>query len=162
MTSYGITHASRIGWGEFEQIAPAVVAALRAVSAAVDESGLEKTLTELIKLRASQINGCAFCVQFHLNAARRAGVAPAKLDLVAAWHEAGVYSDRERAALAWTEALTAMAGAPIADARYAELGAHFSTAEIAFLTTAVGTINAWNRIAGALQFAPPVPAENLR
>ena len=122
-------------------------------------SGLDKSLTELIKLRASQINGCAYCIQYHLNVARGVGVVPAKLDLVAAWREAGTYDARERAALAWTEALTRMAERPVCDAVYAELQVQFSETEIAFLTSAIGAINAWNRIAGALQFAPPVPSE---
>ena len=152
-------HRPRISWNDFDRAAPAVTVALRALGQAVDDSGLDKSLTELIKLRASQINGCAYCIQYHLNLARRVGVVPAKLDLVAAWREAGIYGARERAALAWTEALTRMAGRPVCDAVYTELQAQFSETEIAFLTSAIGAINAWNRIAGALQFAPPVPSE---
>jgi AhpD family alkylhydroperoxidase len=146
----------RSDWSTFEQTAPAVLAALRQFGLAVDDSGLDKRLTELLKLRASQLNGCAFCLQFHLNAARQLGMAQSKIDLVATWREAGVFDERERAALAWTEALTLMAQRPIDDALYADLQAVFSDAEIAFLTAAVGAINAWNRIAGALQFAPPL------
>lgn len=152
-------HRPRISWNDFDRSAPAVTVALRALGQAVDDSGLDKSLTELIKLRASQINGCAYCIQYHLNLARRVGVVPAKLDLVAAWREAGIYGARERAALAWAEALTRMAERHICDAVYTELQAQFSETEIAFLTSAIGTINAWNRIAGALQFAPPVPSE---
>src|ERR1700678_2152026 len=96
----------RMEFAEFDQKAPAARAALSALSKAVDDSGLEKALTELIKIRASQVNGCAFCVQFHLNAARKAGVSQTKLDLVAVWRDTGVFSAHERAALAWTEALT--------------------------------------------------------
>lgn len=124
-------HAPRIGRSRYDQTAPGVVAALRALGKAVDDSGLDKSLTELIELRASQINGCAFCVQYHLNVAR------------------------ERAALAWAEALTLMSGNTVSDAVYAELQEQFSEPEIAFLTAAVGAINVWNRIAGALHFAPP-------
>lgn len=152
-------HRPRITWNDFDRAAPAVTVALRALGQAVDDSGLDKSLTELIKLRASQINGCAYCIQYHLNLARRVGVVPAKLDLVAAWREAGIYGARERAALAWAEALTRMAERHICDAVYTELQAQFSETEIAFLTSAIGAINAWNRIAGALQFAPPVPSE---
>ena len=152
-------HRPRISWNDFDRSAPAVTVALRALGQAVDDSGLDKSLTELIKLRASQINGCAYCIQYHLNLARRVGVVPAKLDLVAAWREAGIYGARERAALAWAEALTRMAERHICDAVYTELQAQFSETEIAFLTSAIGAINAWNRIAGALQFAPPVPSE---
>ena len=152
-------HRPRISGNDFARAAPAVTAALRALGQAVDDSGLDKSLTELIKLRASQINGCAYWIQYHLNLARRLGIEQAKLDLVAAWREAGIYGARERAALAWTEALTRMAERPVCDAVYAELQAQFSQTEIAFLTSAIGAINAWNRIAGALQFAPPVPSE---
>ncbi len=148
-------HAPRMDRSRYDQTAPAVVAALRALGKAIDDSGLDKSLTELVELRASQINGCAFCVQYHLNVARGLEVASVKLDLVAAWREAGVFSARERAALAWTEALTLMSGNTVSDAVYAELQEQFSEPEIAFLTAAVGAINVWNRIAGALHFAPP-------
>lgn len=150
-------HASRIGREEYDEVAPAVVAALRALGKAVDESGLEKPLTELIKVRASQINGCAFCIQYHLNMARKLGVEAPKLDLLAAWREVGVYTARERAALVWTEALTRMDRHSVSDATYAQVQAQFTRSEIAFLTASVGAINAWNRIAGALHFEPPVP-----
>ena len=151
----------RSDWPSFEQAAPSVVAALGMLSKAVDDSGLEKQLTELLKLRASQLNGCAFCLQFHLNLARKVGLAQAKIDLVAAWREAVVFSARERAALAWTEALTLMAQQRVSDAQYAEVQAVFTESEIAFLTAAVGAINAWNRIAGALQFSPPTPTNQV-
>lgn len=150
-------YTPRIGRSDFDDIAPAAVAALRALGKAVDDSGLEKTLTELIKVRASQINGCAFCIQFHLNMARKLGVETPKLDLLAAWREVGVYTARERAALAWTEALTRMDRHSVSDATYAQVQEQFTRSEIAFLTTSVGAINAWNRIAGSLHFAPPVP-----
>lgn len=146
---------ARSNWPAFEQAAPDVIAALRLLSKAVDDSGMDKSLTELLKLRASQLNGCAFCLQFHLNLARKLGLAADKIDLLAAWRDTTLFSPRERAALAWTEALTRMASAHIPDALHAELAAQFSASEIAFLTTTVAAINAWNRIAGALQFAPP-------
>lgn len=149
----------RSDWPSFEHAAPAVIAALAMLGKAVDDSGLEKQLTELMKLRASQVNGCAFCIQFHLNVGRKLGLAPAKIDLVAAWRDAGVFSARERAALAWTEALTLIAKQPVADALFTQLQAEFSESEIAFLTTTIGAINAWNRIAGALQFSPPIPRD---
>jgi AhpD family alkylhydroperoxidase len=151
------TLSPRIDYPEFARRAPAVHAALRAMSKAVDDSGLEKTLTELIKLRASQINGCAFCLQFHLNVLRELGVSAPKLDLVAAWREAGVFSAREAAALAWTEALASMTQQHVDDAAWQALLQHFSESEAMNLTVAVGTINQWNRIAVALQFAPPIP-----
>jgi len=140
-----------------EQAAPEVLNALKALGQAVDQSGLEKELTELIKVRASQINGCAFCLQYHLNLARKLDIAAAKLDLVAVWAETSLYSPRERAALAWTEALTRMNQRAVGDEVYRDLQAQFSQNEILFLTSAIGAINAWNRIAGGLLFTPPIP-----
>ena len=151
----------RSDWRSFEHAAPTVVAALGMLSKAVDDSGLDKQLTELLKLRASQLNGCAFCLQFHLNLARKIGLSQVKIDLVATWQEAGIFTARERAALGWTEALTLMAQQHVSDAYYAKVKEEFTEPEIAFLTTAIGAINAWNRIAGALQFAPPIPVQSV-
>ncbi|KAB2967886.1 MAG: carboxymuconolactone decarboxylase family protein [Zoogloea sp.] len=125
---------------------------------AVDDSGLEKPLTELVKLRVSQINACAFCLQYHLNLARRAGVPATKLDLLAAWRDAPMFDQRERAALAWAEALTGMAGQPIEDSARQRVAELFSPTELAFLTAAIASINAWNRIGGGLGFTPPPAA----
>ena len=147
---------SRLTYEAFTKTAPVAHAALTALGKAVDESGLEKELTELVKLRASQLNGCAFCIQFHLNAARRLGLASEKLDLVAAWPDVGVFTPREMAALAWTEALTEMGPESASDHAYAVLLRQFSATEAMFLTVAIGTINQWNRIAVALRFPPPV------
>jgi AhpD family alkylhydroperoxidase len=138
--------------------ASGVVHALRALGAAVDESGLDKGLTELLKIRVSQLNGCAFCLQYHLNLARRHGVTAAKLDQVAAWPDAPVFTPRERAALAWSEALTKMGQAHVDEALHARLCAEFDAVEVAHLTASVGAINAWNRIAGGLKFTPPASA----
>jgi AhpD family alkylhydroperoxidase len=138
----------------FARAAPASHAALIALGKSVEDSGLDKTLTELVKLRASQINGCAFCLQYHLDAARKLGITADKLDLVAAWREAGVFSAREMAALAWTETLTEMTPEVTSDEAYAELREHFTETEAMFLTVAIGTINQWNRIAVALRFPP--------
>jgi AhpD family alkylhydroperoxidase len=149
------THA-RIELDGFGQLAPGARSALAAVAKAVDDSGLEKTLTELIKIRTSQMNGCAFCLQFHLNLARKAKVSQTKLDLVAVWREAGVFTTREMAALAWTEALTHMTSPGISDDAYEVVAKEFSESELAFLTVAIGVINAWNRIAIAFRFAPPI------
>lgn len=152
----------RMDYPEFVETAAGVAPALQALGKAVDASGLEKPLTELVKLRASQINGCAFCVQFHLNLARKLGVASAKLDLVAVWRDTPVvFTPRERAALVWTEALTTLAraaGHGVEDHEYDAVRQHFSKAEVAFLTAAIANIQAWNRIAVAMRFAPQVPA----
>ena len=150
-------HADGISYEQFEAIAPGARGALQAMGKAVDDSGLEKTLTELIKLRVSQINGCAFCIQFHLNLARRLGVAAAKLDLVAAWRDAGVFSARELAALGWAEHVTKLNHGEATEQLRASLHEHFSETEIVYLTVAIANINAWNRIAGTLHFPPPIP-----
>lgn len=151
--------SSRIDRAAYETAAPDTVTALLALGRAVADSGLDEQLTELLKIRASQVNGCAFCLRYHLNQARKLGTPPAKLDLVSTWAEAGIYSARECAAFAWTDALTQMGTRSIDDAAYANLVAHFSTEEIAHLTAAIANINAWNRIAGGLRFAPPIPSE---
>ncbi len=144
----------RLDWHGFMQTAPEVVTTLRALTKVIADSGLEKPLTELLKVRASQLNGCAFCLALHVDFARKAGVAQRTLDLVATWREAQIFSAREQAALAWTEALTLMAQQRPPDEAYAALSEQFSRKEIAFLTSSVALINAWNRIAGGLRFAP--------
>ena len=140
------------------RLAPDVQAALRAMTKAVDESGLDKDLTELVKVRASQLNGCAFCLQFHLTLARRLGVPAAKLDLAAAWRDAGVFSAREMAALAYVEALPRLADHEVMLAAQDNVLQHFSADEARFLTIAIATINAWNRLGVALALPPQLPA----
>ncbi|MDQ2832549.1 MAG: carboxymuconolactone decarboxylase family protein [Acidobacteriota bacterium] len=148
---------ARMELEQFSTLAPGVRSALQAINKAVVEQGLEKALTELIKLRASQINGCAFCLQFHLALAREAKISEIKLDLLAAWRESGVFTSREVAALAWTEALTCVTPAGVSDEIYAHVRKEFSEGELALLTSSVVVINAWNRIAIAFRFTPPVP-----
>ena len=140
---------------EFSELYPTVTANLRGLTTAMKTAGLEPDLTELIKIRASQINGCAFCIQFHLSTARKLGVAQVKLDLLAAWRDSGVFSARERAALAWAERLTALPHAPLTEADRDEAGRTFGPETFAQLCVAIGTINAWNRIAVGLGFPPP-------
>jgi AhpD family alkylhydroperoxidase len=153
---------ARMEFAEFEKIAPEARAALSALSKAVEDSGLEKGLIELLKIRASQVNGCAFCVQFHLNLARTAGVAQTKLDLVAVWRDAGVFSEREMAALAWTEELTKVTPNGVGNEAYGAAARAFTKSELVFLTVAVASINTWNRIAMAFRFTPPIPQERAR
>ena len=148
----------RIDRPEFAQLTPGVSEALLALGKAINASGLAPDLLELIKLRASQLNGCAFCLQFHLNMARKLDLATEKLDLLAAWVEAPVYSERERLALAWTEALTLASEGGASDALYDQLLAEFGATHLSFLTAAIANINAWNRIAMGLRFAPPIAA----
>jgi len=134
---------------------PDANAALLAAGKAVDDAGLAKDLTELVKLRVSQINACAFCIQLHLNIARRIGVDVAKVEQIAHWRDAGLYTAREKAALAWGEHLTAMSEAPSSVDALAAMRAHFTDDEAMQLTVAIASINAWNRISGGLGFPPP-------
>ncbi len=138
--------------------APEMMKALGALETAVVSSGLEKSLIELVKTRASQINGCAFCIYMHTKDARAAGETEERLYLLNAWHESPLYTDRERAALAWTEAVTLVSQTHVPDDVYAQLQASFSEAEIVKLTMLVATINAWNRIAISFRSVHPVKA----
>lgn len=150
------TQSSRLQYPDFIRIAPKAAAALNALGEA-NHAALDASLIELLEVRASQINGCAFCVQYHLALARKANVATAKLDLLATWHEAGeVYTPAERAALAWTEHLTNVSHQGAPDAIWAALQEHFTQDQVVAICSVVATINAWNRIAISLAFAPSV------
>jgi AhpD family alkylhydroperoxidase len=147
----------RIDYKVFQEIAPEFATGMAAITHGLKKSSIEPDLRELIKIRASQLNGCAFCVQYHLNDARKLNIPAAKLDLLAAWREAGIYSPRECAALDWTERVTLLAQRHIDDEAFAALKTHFSEREIGYLTVAASQINAWNRIAAPLRFTPPIP-----
>jgi AhpD family alkylhydroperoxidase len=139
---------------DFMKSQAAVVTNLREMGAAATAQGLEKDLVELLKIRVSQINGCAFCLQFHLDLARKLGISERKLGLVAAWRDSGAFSPREMAALGYAERLTQLAGHHLGDSDRPEPGTTLSAADIEQLTIAIATINAWNRIAAALHFPP--------
>jgi AhpD family alkylhydroperoxidase len=141
---------------DMSKAAPDAYQAMRTLSAYTGECGLEKPLLELVKTRASQINGCAFCIHMHTRDARKAGETEDRLHLLAAWREAPVYSERERAALAWTEALTLLTEGHAPDEIYEQVRAQFSETEIAKLSLAIATINAWNRLAVGMRFIPKV------
>jgi AhpD family alkylhydroperoxidase len=147
----------RIAYDTFQKTAPGARDALLAMGKTADESGVDKQVVELAKLRVSQINNCAFCLQIHLNVSRKLGVPQEKLDLVSTWHEAGIFSDKECAALAWAETLTRLADRSVPDKAYEAVRRHFSEPELIFLSVAIGTINAWNRLGAAFRFAPPIP-----
>ena len=134
---------------------PAIQAMLQ-VEKAIHESGLEHSLIALVKMRASQTNGCAFCLDMHSKDARKAGETEARLYLLNAWHESPLYTPRERAALGWTDALTLIAETHAPDDVYLELQQHFTEAEISNLTVLVAQINAWNRIAISARSVHPV------
>jgi AhpD family alkylhydroperoxidase len=141
-------------------VAPEAYKAVAALEGYVAKnSGLPHRLIHLIKLRASIINGCAFCVDMHSKQARADGLSEQWINLVSTWHEAAVYTDAERAVLAWTDALTLIAQTRAPDADYEALRAHFSEAEIANITVAIGTINVWNRIAVGSRMRHPVDAD---
>ena len=152
------TTNARIDYKDFQAVIPEMGTGMAAVSHALRKSGIEPEILEMIKVRVSQMNGCAFCVQYHLNDARKLNVAAAKLDLLAAWREAGIYSDRESAALEWAERVTLLAAHHVTDDDFARVSAHFSEREVVFLTTAIGQINFWNRVAAPLRFTPPIPS----
>lgn len=135
---------------------PAGIHAILGVEKAVRESGLEPSLLELVKMRASQLNGCAFCLDMHSKDARAAGETEQRLYILPAWEEAPFYSPRERAALAWTEAITNIQQGHAPDALYEEVRREFSEEELARLTVAVAQINTWNRIAIAFRAQPGI------
>ncbi len=129
------------------QAAPEAIKALAALENYVATCGLEPALIELVKTRASQINGCAFCIHMHTRDARAHGETEERLYLLNAWRESPLYSARERAALAWTEAVTLVAQTHVPDEVFEEAQAQFAAGELVKLTLLVATINAWNRIA---------------
>jgi AhpD family alkylhydroperoxidase len=133
--------------------------AMRALSAYTHNCGLEHSLLELVKMRGSQINGCAFCLNMHAKDARRAGESEERLYLLDAWREAPIYTPRERAALAWTEALTLVTQGHVPDEVYEEARKHFTAEELVKLTLAVTVINSWNRICIAFRVMPAVEAK---
>ncbi|MBV8165889.1 MAG: carboxymuconolactone decarboxylase family protein [Alphaproteobacteria bacterium] len=146
----------RIDYRRLGELIPQTRDALIAITKAAATSGLEASLIELVKIRASQINGCAFCLHMHATDARKQGEAEMRLHLLSAWREAPLYSARERAALAWTEALTLIADTHAPDDVYELVRREFSELEVAALTSAIVAINGWNRIAIAYRFVPAV------
>jgi AhpD family alkylhydroperoxidase len=143
----------------YYQAAPDALKALMALENQVRSSGLEQSLIELVKTRASQINGCAYCIVMHTEDARKHGETEQRLYLLSAWREAPVYTERERAALAWTEAVTLISQTHAPDDVYEEVRAHFSETETVNLTMLIATINAWNRLAISFRSVPPVKAK---
>jgi AhpD family alkylhydroperoxidase len=136
--------------------APETMKAVAAIEPVIAASGLEASLIELVKTRASQINGCAYCIHMHTKDARAHGETEERLYLLDAWRESPLYTERERAALAWTEALTLISETHAPDDVYEELRQHFNEAETANLTSLIGVINTWNRIAIGLRYQHPV------
>lgn len=142
--------------------APDVMQGMMEMEKRVRSSGLEHSLIHLVKTRASQINGCAYCIHMHTRDARAHGETEERLYLLDAWRESPLYSERERAALAWTEALTLVAQTHAPDDAYQPLKEHFREDEIVKLTLLITTINAWNRIAIGFRSIHPTSNSNAR
>src|SRR5690606_13677861 len=136
------------------QAAPGVWKAMRAMQDYVDSTGLEPLLLELVKIRASQINGCAYCIDMHTKDARMLGETEQRLYALSAWRETPVYSERERAALQGTEALALLPHNDVPDELYEEIRQHFSEKDLADLTLAIITINGWDRLAISCRLVP--------
>ncbi|MFC3088546.1 carboxymuconolactone decarboxylase family protein [Tabrizicola soli] len=136
--------------------APELMKSVLALNEAVETCGLEKSLLHLIKLRASQINGCSYCVDMHAHEALEDGDSLQRVLLVAAWRESPLFTERERVAFAWTEALTRVADGGVPDALYAAALAQFSESELVKLTVAVSIINTWNRLSVAFHALHPI------
>src|SRR5689334_17157726 len=138
------------------QVAPGVMQAMKALETAAEKSGLETSLVELVKIRASQINGCAFCLHMHTRNARAKGETEQRIYLLNAWRESPLFSDRERAALAWTESVTLVSETHVPDDVFARAKVQFSDEELAQLTLLIVAINGWNRFAIAFRAIHPV------
>lgn len=138
------------------KVAPDGYKAMLGLEAYLHQSGLELALLHLIKLRASQINGCAYCIDMHWKDLRAIGESEQRLYSLDAWREGPFYTDRERAALAWTEAVTRITDGHAPDQVYEEVRQHFSEKELADVTLAVAVINAWNRLAIASRSVPGI------
>jgi AhpD family alkylhydroperoxidase len=141
---------------DYYKVSPDATKALLALEVATGKLGLEPALLELVRLRASQINGCAFCVDLHANDMRKKGETERRIQTVPVWRESPFFTPRERAALAWTESVTQIATHRASDADYEALAAEFSEVERVNLTLAIGVINTWNRL--SIAFRKPLSA----
>lgn len=139
---------------EYYKVAPAAMRGMVALQKVVNETGLDPILQELIKIRVSQINGCAYCIDMHTKDARALGETEQRIYALNAWRETPFFTDRERAALLWTESVTRISEGHVPDAVYQQALTQFNEAELVHLTLAVVTINSWNRIAIAFRSVP--------
>jgi AhpD family alkylhydroperoxidase len=138
----------------YAKVAPGTIVAMRALDQYVTQSGLEPALVDLVKIRASQLNGCAYCVDMHTKDARARGEGEQRLYALPVWHETPFFTDRERAALTWTEAITLLPGHRVTDELYQGARQHFSEKELVDLTMAIIAINGWNRLSVAFRTVP--------
>lgn len=132
---------------KYHEASPTATKALIDLEIYIKKCGLETSLYELVKMRASQINGCAYCIDMHSKDARKAGETEQRLYALSAWHEAPFFTERERAALAWTEAMTLIASHQVTDEVYANALKHFTEKELVDLSMVIIAINSWNRLA---------------
>ena len=144
---------------DYGKAAPGAIRSLVAIDRYLSDSGLEKSLLHLVKLRSSQINRCAYCIDTHSKEARAAGETEQHLYGLSAWQDAPFYTDKERAALAWTESLTLISDHHVSDELYQQARAHFNETELVNLTLAVIAINAWNRI--GISFRPNIQTDKV-
>ena len=143
--------SARLNW---YKLSPDAFKAMLGLEQALEKSGLELSLLELVRLRASQLNGCAYCVNMHANDARKAGETEQRLQCLSVWRETGFFTPRERAALAWTESLTLLPQQGAPQAQFEALREQFTDKEVVDLTLAIGTINAWNRFGVGFALQP--------
>ena len=143
---------------EYWSVAAQTTEALLSVNKLLDGSALGAALINLIYLRVSQINGCAYCIDLHARDLRKAGETDARIDGLAGWYESPHFSEREKAALAWAEAVTRIEGSRAPDAAWSEVRGHFSDHELADITYAAALMNAWNRVAIAFRHGPEGPS----
>ena len=139
---------------EYHKAEPSALKAMLGLQAYVNESGIEHSLLELVKLRASQLNGCAYCIDMHTKDARARGETEQRLYALDAWRETPFYSERERAALAWAEAVTLLGDGHVPDAVYEQAREQFDEQELVKLTFALVAINGWNRLSIAFRAVP--------
>lgn len=141
---------------EYSDVAPEVYQAMVALERAVRQGGLDPRLLELVRIRSSQLNHCAHCLDIHTRSALAKGETPLRLAQIAAWRESNVFSPKERASLAWTDAVTLVAETEVPDPAYDEAREQFSEKELVYLTLAIIAINGWNRLAVGFRL-PPEP-----
>jgi AhpD family alkylhydroperoxidase len=146
----------------YAKVSPGVYDAMDALDQYLGTASIDERLLNLVRLRASQINHCAYCIDMHWKDLRALGETEQRLYGLTAWQESPYYSDRERAALAWTEAVTRVAGGQVPDAIYHTVQPHFADTELADLTLAIATINAWNRLSIASRLVPGNYASPLK
>jgi AhpD family alkylhydroperoxidase len=143
--------SARLNW---YKLSPDAYKAMLGLEQALEKSGLELSLLELVRLRASQLNGCAYCVNMHANDARQAGETEQRLQCLSVWRETSFFTPRERAALAWVESLTLLPQQGAPQARFESLREQFTDKEMVDLTLAISTINAWNRFGVGFALQP--------